>query len=142
VYLDKQQMFSEEQEVTTVQANDSTNFIAFGTPYMGETAGGSDGEFFCRVVEDVAGTSSTVQIKLLTDSTSTFASATTLYDSGAIAEANLTANTEICRIRLPHGIENWCKVTYTIGNNVLSAGTFDAGIILDRQTGEGPTTYP
>jgi hypothetical protein len=110
---------------------------------MGETAGGSDGEFFCRVVDAVTSDgAATVTIALQTDSTTAFGSPTTLHATAALGKALLTANTELIRIRIPHGMERYARVLYTIGSETLSGGTFDAGIILDRQTGEGPTTYP
>lgn len=132
--FDKQLMMSEAQNPTTVAAHASTNVIDLDK--AGLDAGNSDIEVFVRVETAVTSAGdATVQFKLETSDAEAFGSGVvTLMDSGALAKTALVANYQPFKIKLPYGCKRYLRMTYTIGTAVLTAGAFDAGLILNRQT--------
>jgi hypothetical protein len=127
MWLDKENMFSEEQDISqTAAAYNSTNVIDLGGPKKGE---GEPIEVLIQIIAALVGTSSTLQVKILTDDNVGFASAKTLYDSGAIAEATLVAGYKFPIRTLPFGSERFLKITYTIGTATTTAGTVTAGLV-------------
>ena len=61
---------------------------------------------------------------------STFAA---VLKTPAIAKATLVAGYEALRVRLPAGLRRYIQVTYTVDTNDLTAGAFNAYLVLDRQ---------
>ena len=122
--IDKNLLFSDAQAETTVAAHDSTNYIDIAV------AGDANKELYLVVSVNTTCTSTgsaTVQLKMLTDSTTGWSSPVTVFDSGAIAVASLVAGYKICEVRIPKGkLERYTKLTYTIATAALSAGKFDA----------------
>jgi len=53
--------------------------------------------------------------------------------TAAIGKAALVAGYEALRIRLPAGLKRYIQVTYTVATGPLTAGTFNAYLVLDRQ---------
>jgi len=129
MYLDKQNMLSDNQAVT-VTAN-STNVIDLGAADKGP---GTVQEVWVQVTEDFAGQgSTTITFTLTTDSVEAMSSETTLYTSAAIDEGNLVAGYKLPIRGLPTGAEQYLRLTYTIGSGPMTAGSISAGIVLDRQ---------
>lgn len=128
--LDKLLMFSEKQAVTTTAA--STDVIELG-PIDGtrrDIGVGEPLEFWVTV--DTTATASgaatlNVQLQTSTDN-STW---TTIYDSGALALAALTAGKRLFSAKVPAGVQKYLRVNYTVGTGPLTAGAFTSGINLD-----------
>lgn len=53
--------------------------------------------------------------------------------TAAIAKATLVAGYEALRIRLPAGLRRYIQVYYTVDTNDLTAGAFNAYLVIDRQ---------
>lgn len=77
-----------------------------------------------------AGGAATVTISLQTSNTSDFASATTLLQTGAIAVADLKVGYRYVAT-VPHGVQRYLRVNYTVATGPLTAGAFTAGLLLD-----------
>lgn len=133
MYRDAQLEFSVAQAVTASAA--STNYVDLGA--AGDAVGvGSTCFLVIRVGTAVtSGGASTVTFDLRTDSDPAFGTETTLFTSGAIAKASLTANTWIVQVAVPLGVKRYLRVYYTVATANLTAGTFDAFITntLDRR---------
>lgn len=126
MWLDKEQMFSEAQDISQTAATyNSTNVIDLGGPYKGE---GEPIEVLIQIIAALVGSSSTLQVILQTDSDVAFGSPKTLWDSGAIAEATLVAGYKFPLRVLPNGSERYLRITYTIGTATTTAGTITAGL--------------
>ena len=54
----------------------------------------------------------------------------------AIAKATLVAGYNVLRIRIPKGVQRFIRLTYTVGVAVLTAGQFDANLVMDVQTND------
>ena len=130
--LDKELIFSTAQEVTSGTAN-STNTVDMG-------AGGDAYEALWFVVQvDTAaaatdGTNPTLNIKLQTSADND--SYTSLYETGPLGTASLTAGTEY-KIRIPVGMQRYLKVVYevTADNTAnFTAGKYTAFLTPDVQT--------
>lgn len=133
MYLDKQQMFSEEQAVTVTAA--STNVIDLGPDGLDVNLGGSVMEVLVQVREAfVAAGAATLVIALETDTTAAFPSAVVLAQTAAIPKASLTLDTEHFKIRVPHDCERFLRLNFTVATGPMTAGKIEAGLILDRQT--------
>lgn len=128
--LDKEQMFSDGQAVTNSQA--STNHIDLGA--VRDIGVGEPLEVvFVSPVAALSAGASTLTIALETDTQSSFATKVTLAQSGAIAKAAITAGAELWRPKVPAGVQRYLRAYYTVGTADLTAGTFTAGIVLDRR---------
>lgn len=78
-----------------------------------------------------AGGAATLQAQLQTsDDTATWVN---LTDSGAVALANLGAGARIVAQSVPRGVRRYLRVNYTVGNGPMTAGSVDAGLVLDYQ---------
>lgn len=88
--------------------------------------------FFAHVrAAFTAGGAGTLNIQLQTsDDNSTYV---TLYDSGALALAALTAGARAVAIAVPRGVRRYLRVNYVVGTGPMLTGTIDAGLVLDYQ---------
>ncbi|EAM9791082.1 hypothetical protein DYU29_19455 [Salmonella enterica] len=128
--LDKLLMFSEKQAVTASAA--STDVIDLG-PIDGtrrDIGAGYPLEFWATVdTTATAAGAATLNVQLQTSpDNSTW---TTIYDSGALALAALTAGKRLFSAKVPAGIQRYLRVNYTVGTGPLTAGAFTSGINLD-----------
>ncbi|QDL30763.1 Bbp16 family capsid cement protein [Serratia liquefaciens] len=131
--LDYLNMFSQAQAVTATAP--STDVIDLGPLYAGndvrDIGPGYPVEFFAQVaINGAAGGSATVTISLQTSKTSDFASATTLLQTGEIAVADLKVGYRYVGT-VPHGVQRYLRVNYTVASGPLTAGAFTAGLLLD-----------
>lgn len=128
--LDKLLMFSEAQAVTASAA--STDVIDLG-PIAGnrrDIGVGYPLEFWALVkTTATAGGAATLNIQLQTSADNS--SWTTLYDSGSIPLAQLTAGSRVASVKVPSGVLRYLRVNYSVGTGPLTAGAFTAGINLD-----------
>lgn len=98
---------------------------------------GQDTEIWCVIQVDtaVAGTSSTVQFKLASDSVANLvadANATIHFATAAIPEATLIAGYQVAAFRLPLGTyERYLGIIQTTAVAALSAGKINAFLTTD-----------
>ncbi|EJG6489102.1 hypothetical protein NAF59_003425 [Escherichia coli] len=135
---DKLLMFSEAQAVTNTAA--STDVIDLG-PIDGnrrDIGVGYPLEFWVLVNEAAtASGEATVNIQLQTSENNS--SWSTIYDSGALAKATLTAGKRVVSAKVPAGVQRYLRVNYSVATDPLTAGKFTAGINLDV---DANTPYP
>jgi len=124
MYIDALTRFSSSQAVTVSAA--STNVldgVAAGNAYD------SAPWFVARVAAAFAGgTSLTIAIQTAADEA--FQSPVTLFSSGALLLASLTASTEVVKVRFPLGAQEFVRVYYTV-DTAMTAGTIDAFLAAD-----------
>jgi len=95
--------------------------------------------FKAIATEILAGTGTTVTITLVTCAEPTFASATTLFSTGAIAKASTVAHTVLAQVVIPVGVLRYLRVIYTTDNTMETTGRISSWIelcqdvTLDRQ---------
>jgi hypothetical protein len=125
--LDKQNLFSDDQAVTTTAV--STNVIDLGV------AGANKGEpidILVQVTTTFAGGTS-IQLGVGCDTVAAFSSETTLQTTAAIALASLVQGYQFTVSVIPTGVERFMRLTYTVVGT-MTAGNITAGLVLDRQT--------
>ena len=128
--LDKLLMFSEAQAVTASAA--STDVIDLA-PIDGTRRDIGVGEplgFWANVnTTATAAGAATLNVQLQTSpDNSTWA---TIYDSGTLALAALTAGKRLFSAKVPAGVQRYLRVNYVVGTGPLTAGAFTSGINLD-----------
>lgn len=126
MYLDKQQMFSEDQAVTASAA--STNVLDLGSA----DAGRSGLEVFARVSEAFNNLTS-LGVKLQTATDAAFTTPVDLPAQETDLLAALTLNKEIIKTKLPHGCLRYVRLYFTVTGTAPTTGKITAGLILDRQ---------
>jgi len=126
MYMDKQQMFSEDQAVTASAA--STNVIDLGSA----DAGRSSLEVFARVSEAFNNLTS-LGVKLQTATDATFTTPVDLPAQETDLLAALTLNKEILKAKMPQGCLRYVRLYFTVTGTAPTTGKITAGIILDRQ---------
>lgn len=57
----------------------------------------------------------------------------TLFDSGSVAMADMTAGKRPVAVAVPRGVRRYLRVNYSVGTGPLTAGTFWAGLVKDVQ---------
>ena len=127
--LDDFNIMSDDQEETTVDTHVSDQTIDLSAAKRGGR--GNPVRIRVRVRDAVTSDgAATVQFKIETCAESTFSSATELYDSGAIGKATLVAGYMVFDGYVPGTVLRYLRVTYTIADAALTAGSFDAAIML------------
>lgn len=131
MFLDKENLFSDEQAVTVSAA--STNVIDLGAEGADvPTPNEKNAQVFAQVVEDfAANTSVKVSIQHATDAA--FTTPITAYESGVVLTASLVAGYKFALSSLPEGLNRYVRLYYT-GVGTATAGKITSGLILDRQT--------
>lgn len=131
MYMDRQNLFSNAQAVTT-GSTASTDIIDLGS--VRDIGAGEELEVI--VVIDTtftSGGSGTLDFKLQTDSAVGFGTVTTLFSTGAIAVATLVAGYSVARWKIPRGVSRYLRLQYVVATADMTAGTITAGISLGRQ---------
>ena len=72
-------------------------------------------------------------MSLETDALSDFSSPSARYVSAAVGKAALTAGAKPVTVQVPHGVERYLRVYYTVASGPLTAGTFSAFLTKDVQ---------
>lgn len=134
MYLDKENLFSDEQAVTVSAA--STNVIDLGAEGADvNSPNEKNAEVFAQVVEDFAAlTSLKVTIQHATDAA--FTTPVVAYESTAILAAALVAGYKFPLSGLPAGLNRYLRIYFTVAGDDATAGKITSGLILDRQTNE------
>ena len=152
--LDKQNMYSDDQAVTTDAA--STNVIDHGAP--GTPKGASRALYrdmgvgvciplLVQVTENFAsGGSPTLVVKLQADNDEAFGSATEVYASAALAKTALVAGARIPMMAvLPEGLnERYTRLYYDVTadtTHVFTAGKITAGIVAGITAGQEAAAF-
>lgn len=131
---DKLNIFSSGQVVTVTAA--STDVLDLGPLTHGNTRRDiGAGEPLYLVVAILAAAAAagaaTTNIQLQTSDDN--AAWVTLFDSGALALADLAAGKRPVQVAVPRGVRRYLRVNYVIGTGPLTAGTFWSGLVKDAQ---------
>ena len=127
---DKLLMFSEAQAVTAGGASTDVIDLAPIDGTRRDIGVGYPLEFWANVnTTATAAGAATLNVQLQTSpDNSTW---TTLYDSGTLALAALTAGKRLFSAKVPAGVQRYLRVNYVVGTGPLTAGAFTSGINLD-----------
>lgn len=130
--LDKQNLFSDDQEVTESAA--STNYIDLGNNDSEiQTQVEKNADLLCQVTTTFAGGTS-IAVKIQEADETDFSDATDLHTTPAIVLASLSAGYKFNLGRiLPLVTKQYVRLYYTVVGT-MSAGAITAGLILDTQT--------
>lgn len=128
MYVDNNTFLSNAQAVTATAV--STNII--DTQAASEAVGTECYiEFLVNTAATAAG-AATVQFELQTATDAAFTAPVTLFITGAIGKATLVAGYRPAVVRIPTGSLRFLRANYTVATGPLTAGKFDARIILDE----------
>lgn len=135
MYIDSELVLSDAQAETTIAAHVSTNDIDFGAEWASlSPMNATKLELIIRVNEvPTSEGSATIAITATTDTDAAFGSAVTLFSLAATAYDNAafaTIGKDIVRMPLPALTERYLRVSYTIAVAELTAGKFDAFLVL------------
>lgn len=132
MFIDKQNLFSEDQAVTVTAV--STNVIDLGANESEIQALFEKGlvKVAAQVTTAFAGGTS-MSVALQTDSDEAFGTVETLHTSAAIATATLVQGYQYRIGGLPLGIKRYLRLNYTVVGT-MSAGKIHAGLVLDTQS--------
>lgn len=126
--LDKQNMFSDAQEVKATAASENT--IEMSKGFLNEVAFGTPLPLLIQVVEDFAGLTS-IKVGIQTAKTSDFTSPVTLVESAAVPLAELKAGYKFTIPYVPKGNQGFMRAYYTVVGTG-TAGKITAGIAADH----------
>ncbi len=132
--LDRENLFSLDQAVTTTAASDLV--IDFGSDR--DVGAGEPLALFVHVTEAFTGTG-TLTVILETSSDGTFAGDVELVRSVAYDDEALSLGARLLPIRLPRGVNRHLRLTYLVTGAAFSAGTVKAGLARALQDKK---TYP
>lgn len=127
--LDKLNMFSDALALTATATSDVIDLgvsrdIGVGRPL----------EVICLVnTALLSAGSTTLVVKLQTDTQSSFGTAVDLITTAAIAKATLIAGYEVIKQKLPQGVQRYLRVSYTVAVSDFTGGTITAALNLDKQ---------
>jgi len=120
--IDRYNRYSKDQAITASGATVSESVVDLGAD--GDAIGH---ERYLHILckEAVAGTLTTVQFSLYTDDDEAFGSPVLLWQSAAIAKATLIAGYIVAKLRVPMGMLQYTRLTYTT-DNTATAGEFSS----------------
>lgn len=121
---------SDAQAVTATAASTKSLDMATAARNVGS---GEPIELIIAVHTLVAASGGASNVTFSLDDSADNSSFTAVIKTPAIAKATLVAGYEAMRIRLPATLRRYIQVTYTVDTNDLTAGAFDAYLVLDRQ---------
>lgn len=121
--IDRYNRYSDDQDITASGATVSTSVVDLGAD---GDAIGRERYLHILCTEAVAGTLTTVTFSLYTDDDEAFGSPVLKWASAAIAKATLVAGYQVAKFRLPAGMQQYTRVTYTTDNTMETTGMFSA----------------
>ena len=128
--IDKELIFSDDQSLVhatgSFDSTTSIDSVKDGGPYKGLW-------LFVKISTAVgsAASGASVAFALHTSNDGFSSDDDTLFSSGAIAEASLTANTVIVKAPVPLGLKQDVKMIYTVSGEAVTAGTVFAALVSD-----------
>ncbi|WP_428659462.1 Bbp16 family capsid cement protein [Reyranella sp.] len=128
--VDNNLYMSDAQAVTATAS--STKSLDMATA-LRNVGGGEPIELVVQVATTVAASGGASNVTFSLDDSADNSSFAVVVQSPAIPKATLVAGYEALRIRLPVGLRRYIQVTYTVDTNNLTAGAFNAYLVLDRQ---------
>lgn len=130
--IDNLLMFSDGQTPTTSGTTTASTNVIDTSVALRQIGDGKRVELSvpCTVTA-TSGGSATVQV-VLQDSADN-ASWSTVLTGKSYAVASVVAGLDLLPITLPAGLRRYLRVGYTIGTADLTAGTFSAYLVIDRQ---------
>lgn len=126
MFIDKENLFSDDQAVTTTAA--STNIIDLGGSGGGDMGPGEGLDILCQVSEEDFAGGTSIAVVLQTDADVAFGSIKTLYTTAAIPLASLVAGYKFPLGKVPEGAERYLRLTYTVVGT-MTAGKITAGLV-------------
>jgi hypothetical protein len=132
MFIDVENAFCDADAVTASAASESVIDLM-----KARRGAGTPLKIFCQVQTTFASAAQdgTMSVKLQTDDDENFGSSTTHWTTPAIAEASLVAGYCYDLPDIPATSERYARLYFTVaGSGNFTAGKFDAGIVLDRQT--------
>lgn len=72
----------------------------------------------------------TIQLQIQTDSDSAFGTAVNLFETGALAVADLVAGYRV-RVRIPQGAKRYLRAYYTVASGPAAGGKIDCRVLSD-----------
>lgn len=131
MFIDKQLEVSNDQALTASAASES---------YINQGAAG-DARNPLRLVVSVptvlvsSGKAATLTIALQGHEDASFSTGTkTLWQSGAITEAECVAGAVLCDVPVPAGAEQYLRVYYTVGTENFTSGNINAEFVVDADS--------
>jgi hypothetical protein len=121
---------SDAQAVTATASSTRSLDLATATRNIG---GGESIELVIQVATTVAASGGASNVTFSLDDSADNSSFAVVVATLAIPKATLVAGYEALRIRLPLGLRRYIQVSYTVDTNNLTAGAFNAYLVLDRQ---------
>lgn len=127
--FDKENLFSENQAITSDAA--STNVIQLAKGTIKEVAFGTPIPLRIQVTQTFA-TLTSLNIKVQTATDSAFTTPVTLVETGDIAAAKLTAGYVAPINFVPRGNLGYMRLYYDVTGSNATAGKITAGIVADN----------
>jgi len=127
--VDNNLYMSDAQAVTATASSTRSLDMATATRNVG---GGQSIELVIQVATTVAASGGASNVTFSLDDSADNTSFAVVVATMAIPKATLVAGYEALRIRLPLGLRRYIQVSYTVDTNNLTAGAFNAYLVLDR----------
>ena len=129
---DKLLLMSNEQAVTASAAStDVIDTLAAGNAI----SPGARFRALTKVAATDASSDATLTVELQTSVDEAFTSPISLFSTGALAFASFSpAKTVLADLVIPKGVKRYLRAYYTVASGPLTAGKFDAEIVLDSAT--------
>jgi hypothetical protein len=128
--MEKFNQFSTLQAVTAAAV--STDVVDLGATYDFGAGEPIWAVFRVGTAADSSGDAATVNFEIEGSTDAAFTSPITLAETGAVAQAALTANTTVAKLRLASTTPiRYMRARYNVAVANLTAGTFDAFLVKD-----------
>lgn len=132
-YIDRQLTVSDNQAVTASAVSTDAIDLSSTSPIRNVGVGRAMYMQFTVGTTVTSGGASTVTFEVIqADDAALTSNVTSLASSPAIAKAALTAGANPFTIALPNTSQRYIGARYTVGTANLTAGTFTATLVMDR----------
>ena len=130
--FDQENLFSDRQSVVGSAGStiNSTNVIDLGEPTFNRDIGLSNVLLRIQVVEDVAGSGSSLAVDVETSNAENFSSGVVIASTPAVPVASLKAGYVFQELQLPIGLtRRYVRLRYRIIGAATTAGRVTAGVV-------------
>jgi hypothetical protein len=134
---DNKLLFGEDQAVTSVASNASTNVLDLGTGLDAwgsariEHPGDTEKLWLNTLVTTAVTSSGSATVQFILQDSANASSFSAVYSSAAIAKASLVAGYNAFRMPLPTGLRRYIRVVYKVAVAALTAGKFTSWLGMD-----------